>query len=84
MSEKETLSKIIAKYAKTLPKHTSEVQSMEGEIKGIESSGTIAEPSPYLIPQILGRVNVRDERTIAFLNALISWIQRVEDQSSEN
>jgi hypothetical protein len=29
-------------------------------------------------------VNVRDERTIAFLKVLSSWIQRTEEQASEN
>jgi hypothetical protein len=40
MSEKETLSKMIAKYEKTLSEN--EVHKMEGEIKGIENAGSEA------------------------------------------
>jgi hypothetical protein len=84
MTEKETLSKLIAKYEKNLTDNTASLYKMQGEIEGLEKAGDQPAVHPVLFLKLYARVNVRDERTIAFLKALNSWIQRTEETASES
>jgi len=84
MSEKEELTAIVAKYEKNLSANTADLYKIKGEIEGIEKSGNEPIAHPDIFLKIFARINVRDERTIAFLKALTSWMERTEAQACEN